>query len=199
MVVGPSGPGAAGQRVFDLIVVARARVIAPAHMEVVYKGALELLPGIAKGDHDLRGDDNANSRARNQCGTDYDVIEVAGAFVRIAPSGPSSHDPCRCSHAEQNGSARDRDNHEGSCCRDQRCSWQTLHRRSESRTYAGALLSPSDFFVRRSESAPCAVRSGRIWPSFTRVCFQSLRATLIGSIPVVCHHPCSSPARWTAR
>jgi hypothetical protein len=113
MVVGPSGPGAAGQRVFDLIVVARARVIAPSHMEVVYKGALELLPGIAKGDHDLRGDDNANSRARNQCRTDYDVMEVAGAFVRIAPSGPSSHDPGRCSHAEENGSAIDRDNDEG--------------------------------------------------------------------------------------
>jgi hypothetical protein len=80
-----------------------AKVIAPSHMAVANRGALELLPGIAKGDHDLRGDDNANSRARNQCRTDYDVMEVAGAFVRIAPSGPSSHDPCRCFHAEQNG------------------------------------------------------------------------------------------------
>jgi hypothetical protein len=63
-----------------------AKVIAPSHMAVANRGALELLPGIAKGDHDLRGDDKANSRARNQCRTDYDVMEVAGAFVRIAPS-----------------------------------------------------------------------------------------------------------------
>src|ERR1700730_2008604 len=32
-----------------------------------------------------------------------------------------------------------------------------------------------------------------------RVCFHSLRATLRGSRPAVCHQACSLPARWTDR
>ena len=40
-------------------------------------------------------------------------MQVARAFVPVAPSGPSSHDPCHCSHAEKNGSGIDECNHEG--------------------------------------------------------------------------------------
>jgi hypothetical protein len=63
------------------------------------------------------------------------------------------------------------------------------------RRYADAVLSTSDVFKAGSESVPCAIRSGRIRPSLTRVCFQSLRATLSGSIRAACHHARSSPAR----
>ncbi len=61
--------------------------------------------------------------------------------------------------------------------------------------YTGALPSSSYGFKAGSESAPCAIRSRRIRPSFTRVCFQSLRATLTESMPAVCHQARLSPAR----
>src|SRR5260370_42538581 len=34
-------------------------------------------------------------------------MEVARAFVRIPPSGPCSHDQCRCSQEKKNGSCID--------------------------------------------------------------------------------------------
>jgi hypothetical protein len=40
-------------------------------------------------------------------------MQVTRAFVPIAPSGPSPHDPSRYSHAEKNGCGIDRSNHEG--------------------------------------------------------------------------------------
>ena len=57
--------------------------------------------------HDLRSDQNAESRTQNQYDTDSDVMQIARAFVPIAPSGPSSHDPCRCPHIQKNGSGID--------------------------------------------------------------------------------------------
>ena len=50
-----------------------------------------------------------------------------------------------------------------------------------------------------SAAAPCAGGSGSIRPSSMRVCFQSFRATLIGSMPACFHHDSSLPARCTAR
>ena len=76
-------------------------------------GFILLLPRIAKRHHDLRRDREPYSRARKQRRTDDDVMQVAGASVPIAPSGPSSHDPCRCPHAEKNDSGIDRNNHKG--------------------------------------------------------------------------------------
>jgi hypothetical protein len=51
----------------------------------------------------------------------------------------------------------------------------------------------------RSGAAPCSMGSRSIRPSSMRLCFQSLRATLIGSMPVRVHQACSSPTRCTAR
>ena len=67
----------------------------------------DLLPCIAKHHHDLRSDQNAESRTHNQYDTDSDVMQIAWAFVPIAPSGPSAHDPCRCHHIQKNGSGID--------------------------------------------------------------------------------------------
>lgn len=59
---------------------------------------------------DLRSDQGSNSSAQKQCRAGDDVMQVAWAFVPIAPSGPNSQEPCRCSHAEKNGSGIDRTN-----------------------------------------------------------------------------------------
>jgi len=71
------------------------------------------LPRVAKRQHDLRSDQDSNSRTHKEgCASD-DVMQVARAFVPITPSGPSSHDPRRCSDGEDNGSGIDRNNHKG--------------------------------------------------------------------------------------
>src|SRR5262249_22167282 len=57
---------------------------------------------IAKHHHDLRSDQNAESRTHNQHDTDSDVMQIARAFVPIALPGPSSHDPCRRPHIQKN-------------------------------------------------------------------------------------------------
>jgi hypothetical protein len=67
----------------------------------------DLLPCIAKHHHDLRSDQNAESRTHNQHDTDSDVMQIAWAFVPIALSGPSSHNPCRCPHIQKNDSGID--------------------------------------------------------------------------------------------
>src|SRR5215472_14376485 len=73
-----------------------------------------ILPRVAQCHHDLRSDHDPNSRTHNQYDTGSDVMQVARAFVPIAPSGPSSHDPCRCAHTQKNGPGiDDRNNHEG--------------------------------------------------------------------------------------
>src|SRR6266704_2930101 len=72
----------------------------------------ESYPRVAQCHHDLRSDHDSNSRTYNQYDTGSDVMQVARAFVPIAPSGPSSHDPCRCPHVQKNSSGIDRDNHE---------------------------------------------------------------------------------------
>ncbi len=72
-----------------------------------------LLPRIAKCYHDLGSERDPNSRAHKQCYAGDDVMQVAWAFVPIAPSGPSSHDPCRCPHAQKNGSGIDQNNQKG--------------------------------------------------------------------------------------
>ena len=72
----------------------------------------DFLPRIAEHHHDLRSDQNAESRTHNQYDTDSDVMQIARAFVSIAPSGPSSHDPCRCPHVQKDSSGVDRNNHE---------------------------------------------------------------------------------------
>ncbi len=50
---------------------------------------------------------NAESRTHNQHDAGSDVMQIARAFVPIAPSGPSSHDPCRCPHIQKDGSGID--------------------------------------------------------------------------------------------
>src|SRR5262245_56117748 len=67
----------------------------------------DFLPRVAEHHHDLRSDQNAESRTHNQYDTDSDVMQIARAFAPIAPSGPSSHDPCRCPHIQKNGSGID--------------------------------------------------------------------------------------------
>ena len=73
-----------------------------------------VLPRIAKHHNDLRSDHDSNSRTHKQNDPDSDVMQIARAFMPIAPSGPSSHDPCRCAHTQKNGPGiDDRNNHEG--------------------------------------------------------------------------------------
>src|SRR6516225_7035347 len=75
---------------------------------------VSVLPCIAKHHNDLRSDHDPNSRTHKQNAPDSDVMRVARAFMPIAPSGPSSHDPCRCAHTQKNGPViDDRNNHEG--------------------------------------------------------------------------------------
>src|SRR5262245_30531586 len=82
----------------------------------------DLLPCIAKHHHDLRSDQNAESRTHNQYDTDSDVMQIAWAFVPIAPSGPSSHDPCRCHHIQKNGAGiDDQTSPEGHAARTKAC------------------------------------------------------------------------------
>jgi hypothetical protein len=71
------------------------------------------LADIAKGDHNLRSDQNPKPCTHEQRRARCDVMQVARAFVRIAPPGPGSHNPCRYPDAEKNGSGIDRRNHEG--------------------------------------------------------------------------------------
>jgi len=52
-------------------------------------------------------DQNAESRTHNQHDTGSDVMQIARAFVTIAPSGPTPHDPCRCPHIQKDGSGID--------------------------------------------------------------------------------------------
>src|SRR5262249_46257302 len=65
------------------------------------------LPCIAKHHHDLRSDQNAESRTHNQHDPDSNVVQIARAFVPIALSDPSSHDPCRCAHIQKHDSSID--------------------------------------------------------------------------------------------
>jgi hypothetical protein len=75
---------------------------------------IRVLSCIAKHQNDLRSDHDPNSRTHKQNDPDSDVMQVAWAFMPIAPSGPSSHDPCRCAHTQKNGPGiDDRNNHEG--------------------------------------------------------------------------------------
>src|SRR5262249_51601411 len=57
---------------------------------------------------------------------------------------------------------------------------------------------PSDMAA-RSAAAGSALGSGAVRPSSTRVCFQSLRAALIGSMPASFHQAASLPTRCTNR
>src|SRR5215813_8222665 len=93
-------------------------------------------------------------------------------------------------------------------CQDPPCSrfspcWPgTSGKRVSSRVSAVAVM--SSFFGIGSEDAPASCGRGdtgrrdRRWPS-PRVSFQSLRATLIGSIPACRHHARSSRERCTTR
>jgi hypothetical protein len=75
---------------------------------------IPVLPCIAKHHNDLRSDHDPNSRTHKQNDPDSDVMQVAGAFMPIPPSGPSSHDLCRCAHIQKNGHGiDDRNNDEG--------------------------------------------------------------------------------------
>ena len=75
---------------------------------------VRVLPCTAKHHNDLRSDHDPNSRTHKQNDPDSDVMQVAWAFMPIAPSGPSSYDPCRCAHTQKNGPGiDDRNNHEG--------------------------------------------------------------------------------------
>jgi hypothetical protein len=93
----------------------------PAYADTVFNLArrcfgccIRVLPCIAKRHNDLRSDHDSNSRTHKQNDPDSDVMQVARAFMPIAPSGPSSHDPCRCPHIQKNGPGIDhRNNHEG--------------------------------------------------------------------------------------
>jgi hypothetical protein len=59
------------------------------------------LSSIATHHHDLRSGYGSNFRTCKQCRTGNHVMEIAWAFVSIAPSGPSSHDQCGRTHAEK--------------------------------------------------------------------------------------------------
>ena len=74
---------------------------------------VSVLPCIAKHHNDLRSDHDPNSRTHKQNDPDSDVMQVARAFMPIAPSGPSSHDPCRCAHTQKNGPCIDDQNNHG--------------------------------------------------------------------------------------
>ena len=49
------------------------------------------------------------------------------------------------------------------------------------------------------EAGGCADAAAGMRPSFTRVCFQSLRAVLVGSMPAPFHHARSSAVRCASR
>jgi hypothetical protein len=51
----------------------------------------------------LRSDHDPNSRTHKQNDPDSDVMQVTRAFMPIAPSGPSSRDPCHYAHTQKNG------------------------------------------------------------------------------------------------
>jgi len=82
-------------------------------VSVTLSEPVSVLPCIAKHHNDLRSDYDPNSRTRKQNDPDSDVMQVARAFMPIAPSGPSSHDPCRCAHTQKNGPCIDDQNNHG--------------------------------------------------------------------------------------
>jgi hypothetical protein len=57
---------------------------------------------IAKGDHNLRRDQNSNACAHKQCRAANDIMQVAWGSVPISLSGPSSYNESRRSDAEKN-------------------------------------------------------------------------------------------------
>ena len=54
-------------------------------------------------------------------------------------------------------------------------------------------------FKAKPDCGVCVISSASNRPSFTRVCFQSLRANFMGSMPAAFHQARSSPARCAAR